>query len=203
MKDLSLFDDDKTMTVKEVAEALGTADSTIRNHVKKLFPSITKNGEKTRLNQEQITEIKKSIVPRDLTLKSKVESVKTDLEMYEQAAGVLQWMAGKVEEQKKALEAAQPKIEFYDTVMESTDTVDMKDAAKILNLSYGRNILFEILRKKKILMVNNQPYQEYINRGYFRVIERPWTLPNGEPKISKKTVVFQKGLEYIKKVVSK
>jgi len=95
-----------------------------------------------------------------------------------------------------------PKVEFFNDVAGSADTIDMKEVAKILNIKgIGRNKLFEILREKKILDGNNQPYQEYVDRGYFRIIESRFTLPTGEIKISLKTVVFQKGLDYIRKVL--
>jgi hypothetical protein len=48
-------------------------------------------------------------------------------------------------------------------------------------------------------MRNNRPYQEFIDRGYFRVIEQKWTTPEGETKISIKTLVYQKGLDFIRR----
>lgn len=35
----------------------------------------------------------------------------------------------------------------------------------------GQNKLFEFLRESKILMKNNLPYQNYIDRNYFKVTE--------------------------------
>ena len=90
-------------------------------------------------------------------------------------------------------------MEFYDDVTGSKDTIDMKEVAKILNIKgIGRNKLFEILRNKHILDRNNQPYQKYVDAGYFRIIESRFNLPDGEIKISLKTVVFQKGLDFIR-----
>ena len=105
------------------------------------------------------------------------------------------------QERIEALELKQaedrPKVEFYDDVTESKDTVD-----KVLNIKgVGRNKLFEILRDKKILMSNNQPYQKYIDNGWFRQIESKFNLPNGDIKINIKTVVFQKGVDGIRKVL--
>lgn len=111
------------------------------------------------------------------------------------------------QERIEALELKQaedrPKVEFYDDVTESKDTVDMGTVAKVLNIKgVGRNKLFEILRDKKILMSNNQPYQKYIDNGWFRQIESKFNLPNGDIKINIKTVVFQKGVDGIRKVLS-
>lgn len=110
------------------------------------------------------------------------------------------------QEQIEKLEAKQledkPKVEFYNDVIESKDTVDMATVAKVLNIkNIGRNKLFEILRDEKILMQNNQPYQKYIDNGWFRQVESRWTKPNGDIGINIKTVVFQKGVEGIRKVV--
>lgn len=108
------------------------------------------------------------------------------------------------QERIEALELKQeedrPKVEFYDDVTESKDTVDMGTVAKVLNIKgVGRNKLFEILRDKKILMSNNQPYQKYIDNGWFIQIENKFNLPNGDIKINIKTVVFQKGVDGIRK----
>lgn len=110
------------------------------------------------------------------------------------------------QERIEALELKQeedrPKVEFYDDVTDSKDTVDMGTVAKVLNIKgVGRNKLFEILRDKKILMSNNQPYQKYIDNGWFRQIESKFNLPNGDIKINIKTVVFQKGVDGISKIL--
>lgn len=104
----------------------------------------------------------------------------------------------------KQLEAAKPKVEFYDAVAGSKDAIEIGEAAKVLNVpGVGRNKLFSILRIHKILMQGNQPYQEYVDRGYFRVIEQKYTKPNGDTCINIKTLVYQKGLDYIRKILTK
>jgi len=102
----------------------------------------------------------------------------------------------------EAVEAAKPKVEFYDTVTGSDDTITLAATAKVLNIDgIGRNKLFEILRDKKILQPNNEPYQKYVDLGYFRQIETKWHDQNGDTRIYLKTVVYQKGLDYIRKVL--
>ena len=86
----------------------------------------------------------------------------------------------------------------------SSDTCDMKEVAKILNFKgVGRNKLFEILRAEKILDRQNQPYQQYVDSGYFRVIESKWEDKDGDIHINLKTVVFQSGVDFIRKVLMK
>ena len=111
-------------------------------------------------------------------------------------------------EQKQAalieLEQAKPKADFYDAVTGSDDCVDMGKAAKVLAIKgFGRNNLFEFLRDKGVLQKDNQPYQRYVDAGYFRVIESKWTDGNADTHISFKTVVYQKGLDYIRKLIEK
>ncbi len=60
-----------------------------------------------------------------------------------------------------------PKAEVYDQISDSTNLKTMGEAAKILGT--GRTRLFEILKCKQILMKSGVPYQEFIDRGYFKV----------------------------------
>ncbi len=109
-------------------------------------------------------------------------------------------------EKNKALqsdnERMKPKEEFFDAVTDSKDAIDMGQVAKVLNYpKIGRNKLFEILRDNGILQQNNQPYQTYIDRGYFRVVEQKFEPTPGEIRINIKTLVFQKGIDYIRKIL--
>lgn len=111
-------------------------------------------------------------------------------------------------EKNKALqkdnERMKPKAEFFDAVTDSKDAIDMGQVAKVLNYPrIGRNKLFEILRDNGILQQNNQPYQKYIDCGYFRVIEQKYEARPGEIRINIKTLVFQKGVDYIRKILDK
>jgi len=111
-------------------------------------------------------------------------------------------------EKNKALQAEnermKPKEEFFDAVTDSKDAIDMGQVAKVLNYpKIGRNKLFEILRNNGVLQQNNQPYQKYVDCGYFRVIEQKYEVKPGEIRINIKTLVFQKGVDYIKKLLDK
>ena len=114
--------------------------------------------------------------------------------------------AKEYEEKQKALAQVtemKPKAEFYDDVTGSTDTIDIGSVAKVLNIpNMGRNKLFSFLREKKVLNKRNEPYQEYVDKGYFRQIETSWEH-NGTTHINLKTVVFQRGVDYIRQLVLK
>ena len=113
-------------------------------------------------------------------------------------------------EEKRILQLAeaknlelQPKADFYDQVTESTDTVDIGTVAKVLGLGFGRTTLFQKLRDLKVLMPNNIPMQSKIDAGWFRVIETKFNKPDGSTHINFKTVVFQKGIDGIRKLLTK
>ena len=95
-----------------------------------------------------------------------------------------------------------PKADFFDAVAGSKQAISLGDVAKILNYpKIGRNKLFEILRDQNILQNDNIPYQKYIDAGYFRVIEQKYNAGD-EVRISFKTLVYQKGVDYIRKTLN-
>lgn len=97
----------------------------------------------------------------------------------------------------------QPKAAFYDTVVQSNDTADLGTVSKILNIrGIGRNKLFELLRDHKVLNAKNQPYQYYVDLGWFKVVETTYTA-GGEQHINFKTVVYQKGIDGIRTLLQK
>lgn len=106
------------------------------------------------------------------------------------------------EKQTKAIEEMKPKAEFYDAVTESTDTIDLGELAKVLNVGIGRNKLFEVLRKEGILMKGNIPKQTHISNGWFKLVECKFETSTG-PHIHLKPVVFQKGVDGIRKILNK
>ena len=118
-------------------------------------------------------------------------------------ARALQIANKELEEHRVKVLEYKPKAEFYDDIMQSDDTIDIGQLAKTLNINgIGRNKLFEILREKKILDRRNIPYQNFVDAGYFRTIETSYTS-GGDTKIHIKTVVYQKGVDYIRKILKK
>lgn len=85
------------------------------------------------------------------------------------------------------------KVELYDTIADKNKTFTMSEVAKLINyIGVGRNKLFEILRINEILRANNEPYQQYVDRGWFKII----VTEKGD-KVVPQTVVYQKGIEKI------
>jgi len=121
-------------------------------------------------------------------------------------AEALRQLADKAEQAERlALENKElkPKAEFFDAVTDSKEALPIGDVAKVLDMGIGRNKLFQFLRAEKILASDNRPYQEFIDRGYFRVVEQKYDKGYGEVGINIKTLVFQKGVDFIRRRLSK
>lgn len=89
---------------------------------------------------------------------------------------------------------------FYDKVADNKKYIDFKTVAKLLeDLGFGRNLLLALLRDKKVLMRDNQPYQVYIDNGYLKTKEIYIDKSN---KIAFQPLISQKGLDWlIKKLI--
>ncbi len=133
-----------------------------------------------------------------------IERTLTDPDYLIQLATALkeERQARKLAEEK--IEQQKPLVDFANQVSDTTDLIDMKTMAKLLkdnNINIGRNRLFEFLRIKKILMKDNQPYQQYVDAGYFKVNEYTYTNSFGQTKTNRQTFVTGKGQLYITKKV--
>lgn len=93
----------------------------------------------------------------------------------------------------------EPKVALYDVAMQAQNAQPMNSVAKTLGI--GRNKLFLVLREKKVLMHNNLPYQEFLDRGYFEV--RQYSITHLSSGIENKvqTLVTPKGLAHIHKLI--
>lgn len=140
-----------------------------------VLPSIRKNGGYIA-NQENLTP--EQVVANALVVAQKI-----------------------IDDKTKQIETMKPKVEFYDQVTQSEDLLDIKQVASILDLGFGRNKLFAKLRDLKVLDQYNMPYQKYIDAKYFKVVETK--KGNSENvKVFPKTCVYQKGLNFIRKLVT-
>lgn len=93
-----------------------------------------------------------------------------------------------------------PKINFLNRILDAEEKIDIGQAAKILELPFGRNTLFKKLREKGVFFKNrNEPRQEYVSRGYFQLKEKMVQTENREFMVIK-VLVTQKGLAYISSI---
>lgn len=147
----------------------------------------------------------KSVRRRVLEMLKELESKTPALpDFSDPVAAARAWADAKESEQKALIQIEQdkPKVEFYNDVTGSDDTITIGEVAKVLNIKgMGRNKMFAFLRDQGVLRANNEPYQTYIDRGYFRLVESKFQKPNGDTCINIKTVVYQKGLDFISKKI--
>lgn len=80
------------------------------------------------------------------------------------------------EEKQAKIEADKPKVDFANTVNNSSKSLSLGQYAKALydenGVDVGRNRLFQWFRDKSYLMHDNVPYQQYMK--YFKVIYKPY-----------------------------
>jgi anti-repressor protein len=127
------------------------------------------------------------------------------MELVNSSARKILEMRKEIEEKDRVIEVQKPKVEFYDTVTKSESTFDMAEVAKLLKIpNVGSVKLFEFLREQDVLSDNkanwNEPYQNYVNAGYFKIVEAKSEDKHGNIHVNKKTVVFQKGVDFIRKL---
>lgn len=98
----------------------------------------------------------------------------------------------------------QPKVELYDTLMSAEGCQNMSQVAK--SLGWGRNRLYAFLRDEGVLIDSDSPYkrnlphQQYINQGYFKVIDVPVRSSTGV-SLSQQTLVTPKGVDFIARLI--
>jgi len=114
------------------------------------------------------------------------------------------------EEKQLLIEEQKPKVDFFDTVAKSVNGIVLNEAAKVLNLvnkngkTLGPNHLFKFLREQGYLRDNNTPYKKYIDRDYFRLIQKEYTKGTGDDAVTKtytQTLIYPKGIEKVRKLL--
>lgn len=207
----------QTMSSREIAELTGKRHSDVMRDIRTMYEQLGQSISASAYNDAQGKERRHYTLDQEMTItlvsgynvvmRNKIINRWRELES-KQSTPEMQMAQGLIAAQQ-VIEAAQkqiaemkPKAEFYDDVTGSADTISMAEVAKVLNIKgLGRNKLFELLRDKSILQRDNTPYQNYVDRGYFRLIESKYTKPDGSTHINLKTVVYQKGLDFIRKSV--
>lgn len=134
-----------------------------------------------KLKEQQLQLDKKQQLQLQILNGSELERVSA-LKEYETV--LTQPLLNQIEEQK-------PLVEFAETISKTADSIDIGTFSKVVKdegIKMGRNKLFEYLRNNKCLRHNNEPYQKYIDNGYFEVIEYSYKTPYGE-KLGTKTLI--------------
>jgi len=109
-----------------------------------------------------------------------------------------------VKEKDEIIEKQKPKVEFYDKIISSETTFDMKEVSGLISeKDFGRTNLFEFLRTKKILGQDNFPYQIYKDKGYFKLAITTYTDRKGNISLNTQTVATPNGIDFVRKLIKK
>lgn len=170
----------KAMTTSEVAESLGTSNDVILSNAKKCLPDKDiKNGVATLWTEAEVTvllEQLKTSQANQHSFTGAVKDVSTKLtpalkikkafdlmrEGYEEELAILKAQNA---EQQKQLSEAQPKVSYYDNLIDTGGLTNLRNTAKLLKIPERKFI--KRLEIDGYLFRNKrgelQPYSEYNN----------------------------------------
>lgn len=87
----------------------------------------------------------------------------------------------------------------WNRIEKSDEWFDFKEVAKAINYKkMGRNTLLGFLRDHKIFMSDNEPYQQYVNAGYFKITIK---YIDALDEVKKVPLASIKGIDYIRKLI--
>ncbi|WP_395073819.1 phage antirepressor KilAC domain-containing protein [Flavobacterium sp.] len=145
--------------------------------------------------------VRKAIISYLEILEEKLKATPAPIQLPQNYIGALKALLVSEEEKEKLQKQVnnqQAKIEFIDRVIISEDTVDIGQCSKILELNFGRNTLFKELRERGVFFKNrNEPKQNFVERGYFKLKEQFIETHNHGTKTIIKVLVTQRGLGYL------
>ena len=210
MNELSLFEqNEKVMTVKELAIELRVAESTVKNIITELrqvvggvFEDIKRNSQNGYLlNEKQATAIKLKLRQRNnLKDDSAVMQIGNDLEFFallkkrdEEQKKLDAYRDRRIAELKERAEVAESALARIEN---GKGCYSLAQTAKALKLPYGRNTLNDKLKQMGLLLASGEPYQDQINAGHFKVIVKHVNDYVGNKPV---TLTTGKGLVYLAK----
>jgi phage antirepressor YoqD-like protein/AraC-like DNA-binding protein len=186
---------EKTMSLEEIANILGYSSEYLRKKCTEL--GFTKNGQKTYLTENQVTELKSILVPRTSDMKIRGENATTNLEIlenYKKANDDFVALLNRMyEEEKQKREIAEKTL---NRIADGKGCFTFNQAAKALKLPYGNKTLFRKLKEQGILNQDNSPNQEQTNNGNFKVVVKFINENIGNKPV---TLITSKGLVYLSK----
>lgn len=162
--------------------------------VKEILKTIRKTGGYIATKQDDTPE---EIMARALTIAN--ETLARREKRLKELEADNQHQQEVIEEKDAKIAKIQPKADFAEVAFKAEGKVDIGQAAKILNLGFGRNTLFGKLRDAGIFFKDrNEPKQKYIDAGYFEMTLLPPIRRDNHPDIlCQKVFCKPKGLAYI------
>jgi phage antirepressor YoqD-like protein len=197
MNELALFAGTyaNAMTVKQVAEALGVTPEAIKKHIRDLYPELMRDGAQTMLDERQVTEIKRRMMPT-----TQVVGATTALDIAEMTLKVISYHKAEADRLRAEMSIAAPKIEAFDRFLDASGSLCLQDAGK--QLGRHPNLFIKELGDSGYLFKRAGdwlPVQHYLDLGWFTVKTRTYG-EGDEAKITKQTRVTPKGLDALAKI---
>jgi anti-repressor protein len=109
-------------------------------------------------------------------------------------------LAERAEQQAAEIKELAPKAVFHDRVASQVDSQNVNEVAKVLGT--GEYRLWDFLKNQRLVFKEgrcNVPYQQYVEQGFFKLVQRTYTDRNGEEHAYTRTLVTGKGLIWLQK----
>lgn len=210
----------KTMSSQEIAALTGKEHKNVTRDISKMFLELGEDALKFEriyfdsMNRPQVEYVlDRELTDTLLTGYSAVARRKVIARWHELEAaappapdlsdphalrGLLLQYSEKVIELDAKIAADAPKVRFAEIIRAVDGVCHIGEFCKTLKI--GRNKMFRLLKADKILMESRMPYQKYIDKGYFSVIEqKPYTNSKGETHVTFTTMVTGAGQVFLAK----
>lgn len=140
--------------------------------------------------------LRRKVIARWRELESQQTTTALDLDNPQALRAALLGYTEKVLALEAKVQADAPKVAFAEVIRAMDAVCHIGQFCKTMKI--GRNRLFKRMKDDSILMANRMPYQKYVDKGYFSVIEqKPYTNSKGETRTCFTTMVTGAGQVFL------